>query len=92
MRATGCGTPRCPSAQLRIFGPSASRNRRLSAVIARKKTSEESVSSAEPTPSSSAETELLTPESAEFLASDAVEGSTPTSVSHPAIVSLASAR
>ena len=41
---TSLGTPMWPSTQPRIFGPSESRKKRLSAVIARKKASEESFS------------------------------------------------
>ena len=43
IRATGFGSPRWPSAQARICGPSLSRKNRLSAVSARKNTSEESL-------------------------------------------------
>ena len=64
----------------------------LSAVMARKKTSEESSPTTDATPSRSAEADSLTPESAEFLASSAVDGSTPRSVSQPAISDSASLR
>ncbi len=93
MWATGMGRPMWRSPQARIFGPSASRKSRLSVVIARKKTSDESsLDAASARPFSRTLTESLAVELACCFASLAVLGSTPRSCSQPWIVFLASPR
>ena len=80
------------SPHARISGPSLSRKIRLSAVMARKKTSDESSSNPPATPCSSVLTAPLAAELASDLALSALLGSTPRSLSQPAIVSCASER
>ena len=83
MCATGRGTPKCPSAQWRILGPSLRRKNRLRIVSARKKASPERALIPFAMPSLSCENEALIEALAFLFASAAVDGSMPTSSSQP---------